>query len=400
MLKTKGFNFEHFLSSSAFEHFLSNHYRQSYFYSSAQREKIQSLMSWQNLNKLLTMSSIWSFQSLNLVLNKKTVQAADYCSLETGRDGYQVYRPEAGKVQNYLSKGATLVCNDIDQLTPELSELSGSLEKLFYAKAQVNLYCSWKEKPGFDAHFDTHDAFVFHVEGEKKWRIYEGVVENPIAHPDFKNLDEEFHKKHRGDLAEEFVLKPGDFLYIPRGQYHEALAQTKGCVHITCGLTHVIGFDVMQLLFAHLNQDPLFRANVPSPANKEGNHREQVQDYLEKLSTLCQKALNSDLFTENLITYQKEFNYDRPVYTLPEGLSDPVFRVISEGLEIVNNNGTYVLRSKKGAVPIPAHYHNALEWVLKRQEFSKTSLQENVSSLSDQESDKFIQDLQAMKIVN
>ena len=39
----------------------------------------------------------------------------------------------------------------------------------------------------FAPHYDTHDVFALHCEGEKVWNIYENFEQDPINHPIFKN---------------------------------------------------------------------------------------------------------------------------------------------------------------------------------------------------------------------
>jgi ribosomal protein L16 Arg81 hydroxylase len=54
-------------------------------------------------------------------------------------------------------------------------------------------------------------------------------------------------------------MKPGDLLYLPRGQYHYALADDGGCIHIAFGVTYPIGIDVVSYLFERMIADPLSR---------------------------------------------------------------------------------------------------------------------------------------------
>ena len=102
---------------------------------------------------------------------------------------------------------------------------------------------------GFGAHFDTHDVYAVHVEGTKTWHIYEGRADDPIAHPMFKTLGREHHEKAKGAKLMDVHMEPGDLLYLPRGQYHDALADEGGTMHIAFGITYPIGMDVMTFLF-------------------------------------------------------------------------------------------------------------------------------------------------------
>ena len=182
-----------------------------------------------------------------LVLDKEPCRRPAYASRPPGRDGGTVLRPDPARVKQHLARGATLVLNDIDQLTPELSAFARSLEEALGGKVQANLYLSSKRKQGFKAHFDFHDVFAMHVMGEKTWMVFQGRAEHPIKHPSFEGWPQERHDQAKGELWREVRLRPGDLLYLPRGQYHYALADDGACAHIAWGVTYPIGMDVGQL---------------------------------------------------------------------------------------------------------------------------------------------------------
>ena len=134
--------------------------------------------------------------------------------------------------QNYFEGQvpAARLLNDIDQLTAELSAVARSLEEALGGKVQANLYMSSKRKQAFKAHFDYHDVFAMHVMGEKTWMVFEGVADHPIKHPMFESWTQEQHEAAKGAPWREVRLRPGDLLYLPRGQYHYALADDGACV--------------------------------------------------------------------------------------------------------------------------------------------------------------------------
>src|SRR5690242_4380799 len=103
-------------------------------------DKWERMMSWEVLNRLLDMTTIWSQNSLALVLDKKPLPASSYTYTANGRDGGQVLRPDPVRVKALLAQGATMVLNDIDQLTPELSSFCRAMEEVLQAKLQANLY--------------------------------------------------------------------------------------------------------------------------------------------------------------------------------------------------------------------------------------------------------------------
>lgn len=232
------------------EVFFAEHYDRKLAHIKGAAKKFADVMSWESLTEILNMSAVWSSKTLQLVMDKDVVPPAAFCESAPNRDGQEVLRPNTDKVMALLRRGASLVANDIDTLTPGLRGVAAALESAVYGKTQANLYCSWREHQAFGSHFDTHDVYAMHIAGEKLWRIYETRADRPIAHPDFKSYGQEWHDANRGAVAQEILMQPGDLLYIPRGLYHDALATSDGTIHIAFGVTHVIGLDAIDMLRA------------------------------------------------------------------------------------------------------------------------------------------------------
>jgi ribosomal protein L16 Arg81 hydroxylase len=245
------------------EEFFSGYHGKKFMHIQGGARKFQNVMSWDILSGILNQTVIWTSKSLMLVLDNDVVSEAAYCQPVTNRDGFEVMQPDSGKVMALLRRGASLVANDIDSLSPVMSGVAAALENRLSGKVQANLYCSWREHQAFGSHFDTHDVFAIHVAGEKLWNIYETRMDDPIAHPKFKSFGQEWHDRNRGKVAAEVLMRPGDLLYIPRGLYHDAMATSDGTIHIAFGVTHVIGLDVLEMVKATVVDDPAFRRNMP-----------------------------------------------------------------------------------------------------------------------------------------
>ena len=64
----------------------------------------------------------------------------------------------------------------------------------------------------FGPHFDLHDVFAIHFEGEKIWNIYENIENTPINHPAFRISPEE-RVQRAGKLIDQVTLNP-EICYI------------------------------------------------------------------------------------------------------------------------------------------------------------------------------------------
>ncbi len=379
--------------------FATYHDRQFLHVPAPNADKFADVMSWDILTNMLNMTSIWSATSLAIVLDKREIPAEQYCRPAIDRNNQQNLQPDAEKVKSWLRRGASLVTNDVDTLWPGTAAAADALEQRFGGKVQSNLYCSWNQRQAYDTHFDTHEVFALHVAGEKVWNIYEGRLDNPIANEACKGLEQEYHDQPRGAIAAEVTLRPGDLLYIPRGQYHDALASSDGAIHLSFGLTHVIGIDVMTMLFEQAIADPLFRSNLPPPEAGP----EQRRRWLEELGARLYDIAKSDTLAQTLEAYRQTFHYHRGGFDLPADAfdqnSDERFGVIVQSLEVVNTDGKFVLQSAKGAVPIPDELAGPISWIVGRENFSLVELATEFPQLSADVSEKLIASLAAMKAI-
>ena len=71
--------------------------------------KFASVLGWRGINRLLDMTHIWSSQSLKLFLDGKPIEPSQYCASAVTREGGQGQQPDAGRVAEWVAKGASIV---------------------------------------------------------------------------------------------------------------------------------------------------------------------------------------------------------------------------------------------------------------------------------------------------
>jgi bifunctional lysine-specific demethylase and histidyl-hydroxylase MINA len=361
-----------------------------------QPDKFHRIMNWGVLNQLLDMTTIWSSVSLLLVMDKESLPKESYTSPMVGRDGYSVLRPDPRRVKEHLARGATLVLNDIDQLTPELSTFARELEEALGGKVQANLYLSSKRKQAFRAHFDFHDVFATHVMGEKTWMVFKGMAEHPIKHPAFEGWSKERHEQLKGELWREVRLRPGDLLYLPRGQYHYALADDGPCAHIAWGVTYPIGMDAVTYGFERMIGEVVGRANLP-------REREALRERLAEIGRTLAGKLAEPQALDDMARYCAAYRWPRDTYDLP-GLierADQAYRVRGAGLKLVSQAGRHglVKEGTREAVEVPAAIQPQVAWILEREHFGKRELAAAFPAESPAKLDRLMVDLHRMALV-
>ena len=401
-MPTPPFSFDEIMAPLGAERFFAEYEGRQALHLKGAADKFAAVMNWAKLNDLLGMATIWSQNSLQLVLDKEPVPAARYCTSAAGRDGGQVLRPDPDRVQSFLKRGATLVANDIDHLSTELTAFSQALEQALGGKIQGNLYLSSRRRQGFAAHFDTHDVYAVHVEGTKTWHVYEGRKIDPIAHAMFKTLPREHHEQAKGQKLMDVHMAPGDLLYLPRGQYHDALADEGGAVHIAFGVTYPIGMDVMSLLYERVVAEPEFRANLPRPGRPDAERR--LTTRLETLAARIAAVLAEPELIKQINAQQKSFHYPRHGYGLPELLQagpDDRYRVRAKGIRLVQQGGRFGLLSEgsRTATEVPAEVSGLVGWVLERPQFARSELARAFPDRQPAAIEKLLRDLGAMRLI-
>jgi ribosomal protein L16 Arg81 hydroxylase len=350
--------------------------------------KFAQVLSWRQINRLLDMTHVWTGTSLKLVMDSQAIPPEQFCTRTMGRDGLQVLQPDARLVQQWIAKGASVVMNDVDSLTPGLASVSNALEAAGLGKAQANVYISWQSHKAFRTHYDTHDVWAVQVEGEKDWNIWEGRAEWPIPHPVFKGQPQAHHDQARGKLRGVVKMKPGDLLYLPRGWYHDALAEAPASVHVAYGVHAPLGMDLLNILVERVLYDAEFRKPLPrqdgsAPARFALTQRAGLLG--GRLAELCKDPKVMEVLAQFVANYR----YSRGGYDIlaARGIATAggsaagdaaaegaAFRVVASGAKPVRRGAEWVLKTATGALPLSPPEAEAAAWLLARPDVTAPEL--------------------------
>lgn len=161
---------------------------------------------------------------LSLARSEPRIAPADYV-LENGE-------VDRGGVMRLWQQGATIILPHLERRHAPLAHFCRQLEAVFSAHVQTNIYLTPAGAQGFHTHYDNHCVFVCQVEGRKRWRLYDTPAGTPFRGEQFTP-----GKYAAGEPVAEFVLEPGDMLYVPRGLMHDAVSEAGShSLHITTGI--------------------------------------------------------------------------------------------------------------------------------------------------------------------
>jgi hypothetical protein len=195
---------------------------------------------------------------------------------------------DADRVLGYFANGATIVLSSVHRYWPAVGRFCSDLESALSHPVQANAYISPGGSQGLDLHWDTHDVFVLHTHGRKRWRVYDEQFVAPLRH----------QHRHRAAIEVEepridTVLCPGDALYIPRGVVHAAIAEGGTSVHLTVGILNITWASVLEPLLNELAADEGLRQSLP-PGFAQSPIEDLVTALIPRIESFSKRVAGAD----------------------------------------------------------------------------------------------------------
>jgi bifunctional lysine-specific demethylase and histidyl-hydroxylase MINA len=379
-------------SDTFIKEFFSNNFGKNYLHKKNILQNSQDTMSLDILNELLSIKSNWTNKNFKMILDRQPINYSKFSSLSLEHSA-EILRPDVDKVQNWISKGSSLVLNEIEKLTNKLQDIVNELQNLTNGKCQGNLYFSMQSRQAFGPHCDDHDVFAIHFEGEKVWNIYENVEKNPINHPMFKYSAEERVKK-AGKLIDQITLQSGDLLYLPRGQYHDALASQNGAIHIAFGLTYFKPIDLMSILWEKFIVNEFMRQDIEKDLTNESLKNSLKKMSLE-ISTIINNPQNINLASHCI----KNWPYHHKDYSLKDITLKGKSYTVQKSITINKNGNDIFLSNGKDKVLIPKKYIDISKFILDHDVIFEEDILNNFKNLPKELVLECITNLHKMKVV-
>ena len=372
--------------------FFSNNFGKKYTHKREFINNANRVVSLEILDDMLSKSNIWNNKNFKMMLDQKTLNFNDYSSLSIDITGSN-NRPDVDKVQRLVSKGASIILNDIEKYNTNLLKISDELQKLTQGRCQGNLYFSMASHKAFGPHFDLHDVFAFHFEGEKVWNIYENIEVSPINHPVF-NISSEERINRAGKLIDQVTLKPGDLLYIPRGQYHDALASKNGAIHVAFGLTYFKPIDLMSSLWEKFILNDFMRYDIQLNPNKN-----DLRVILDKFSKEIADIITSEETLEILNTNINNWPYKIKEYSIKTLALEGIRYDVDKSVRFEKKDNKSFLVSGKNSVEIPKQYSALTQYILDRESVTDKIILKEFKNTSKEIITECLENLSNMKVL-
>lgn len=256
-------------------------------------------------------------------------------------------------------EGSSIIINYFSHEIPSLNKYTTELSKIFRAKVEDYLVVSSSNKDAFNIHGDGFETFVLHVSGQKQWRFYDTIS---------KNLRQE-HVQYLMDKkpSKEFIMQPGDFLYIPMQLRHGTHAiGDEPSISLTITIDLLDGEDLIRkVLKDTFVSFPSIRKQVPSYNWSTSESREAYYKELKELFIAQLNEVNLEEVFEELLQKEEKQSTSIDIF---KGFN-PHEKVTLES-EVMNAELPFNLQvdGKCVRLKIPHHvftYFKTLEFTLK-----------------------------------
>lgn len=156
-----------------------------------------------------------------------------------------------GVLEDYLSRGAALVLEGLDIVSPEINEFCAAVDECRpCALSNPVVFFSQRGAEAYRGHLDSDDVLVLHLAGQKKWRLH--------ARQAPRRVDKsELPPERMGPLRGEITMNPGDALFIKAGTPHQVETKSPFSMHVSFDIAdrNLYPEAVLELLLGHYNRD-------------------------------------------------------------------------------------------------------------------------------------------------
>jgi ribosomal protein L16 Arg81 hydroxylase len=146
----------------------------------------------------------------------------------------------------------SLIFNQLDKYVPPLRVLCKNIARNTSEQVTAGAIMTSGRGGALECHCDPEDLIILQVAGTKRWQVFGRCVVDPLGETSRAS-------PAQGAPVLDHVLEPGDFLFLPAGQWHHCENGPHRSLHIGIFIEAPNGRHVMTRLAAELLSDEIFR---------------------------------------------------------------------------------------------------------------------------------------------
>ena len=185
----------------------------------------------------------WQFRRMpEIYLDGERVPHDDLVTTYMDMDGREARAPRLKRIKALLETGATVNAFGQESHFPRLAEARARFAAAFGAEVEIATFYSQDGHQGLAPHYDCVEVFVLQIAGSKRWHVSSQRVTSPVVGYGTGTWFDPSAPHAQIDL------EPGDMLYIPRGTFHQAIAQSAESLHVTVAVKMPTYLDMLTAL--------------------------------------------------------------------------------------------------------------------------------------------------------
>lgn len=226
----------------------------------------------------------------------------------------------------------TLLVQAVDQFVPDVAELLKHFNFLPSWRIDDVMVSFAAPGGGVGPHYDNYDVFLLQAHGQRRWKIGQMCdAESPLlSHADLRILAE-FHG------TEEWVLEPGDMLYLPPRLAHFGTAEDD-CMTYSVGFRAPSAAEVLTHFTDFLAQFLPDEERYSDAGTAPTDDPHQIQlDALDRLKALLAEHMGDERL---LLTWFGQFMTEPRYPELVAGTEvedDELLAALKQGAVLVRN---------------------------------------------------------------
>jgi 50S ribosomal protein L16 3-hydroxylase len=207
----------------------------------------------------------------------------------------------------------TLLVQAVDQWVPEVNILLDYFRFIPNWRVDDIMISYAPEHGSVGPHFDYYDVFLLQGLGKRHWQLGQMCDNNSPRIEDIRlKILSEFH------VTDDWVLEPGDMLYIPPGIAHWGRAQGADCMTYSIGFRAPSHADILAEIGQEIASDLSDDLRYSDPhLQQQTNPGEITAEAIAQLQEILKQHLTADNIAQWFGKYMTERKY-------PEQLEEPL----------------------------------------------------------------------------
>jgi len=229
----------------------------------------------------------------------------------------------------------TLLVQAVDMHVPDVAALIAPFRFVPNWRIDDVMVSYATDGGGVGAHYDQYDVFLIQGLGRRRWRVGQHCdADTPLL------LQEDLRLLAEFEQTDEWVLEPGDILYVPPGIAHDGVAVGDDCMTYSVGFRAPARSELVEQFCAHIVGEMVDDDRYADPdLTVQANPGEIDAAALARLQAMVAQAVNDPAaFARWFGAYNSERKYPELDFRPEEPIAaEDVRELVEDGVALCRN---------------------------------------------------------------